>query len=184
MSCNRVVSFAYGPLLISALALFSFDAVAQQSRQKLQRVGDIAFGIPFEDARETADALAGVKFTTGDHRVLKTLAQTNVAMFDAAFNLTYVFGADDRLTRVFGSVVRAMDLNKSACLEIGAKVFAASVRQYGSPDSDRSRQYEREWRFNFADGRSIRLRYYFGGVLNACNIIVDSVTPEGRNDRS
>ena len=184
MSCKRVVLATNTLLLICAMALHSFDAAAQQLRQRLQRVGDIAFGIPFDDAREASDALAGVGFMTGDRRVLKTLAQTKVALFDTAFNLTYVFGAGDRLTRVFGSVVRAMDMDKKACLENGAKVFAASVRQYGSPDSDKSGQYERVWRFNFADGRWIRLRYYFGGVLNACNIIVDSVTPEGQNDHS
>jgi hypothetical protein len=184
MSSHRVVSATYGLLLIFAFALHSFEAFAQQSRQRLQRVGDIAFGLAFEDARETADAIVGVSYTTGDRRVLKTLAQTRVALFDSAFNLTYVFGTDDRLTRVFGSVVRAMDLDKKTCVENGAKVFAASVRQYGSPDVDKSGRYEREWRFKFADGRWIRLRYYFGGVLNACNIILDSVTPEGQNDHS
>ena len=184
MGCKRAALAANGLLLVSALVLLSFDAVAQQSRQRLQRVGDIAFGIPFDDARETSDALVGVRFTTGDRRALKTLAQTKVALFETAFNLTYVFGTGDRLTRVFGSVVRAMDMDKKACLENGANLFAASVRQYGSPDSDRSGQYEREWRFNFADGRWIRLRYYFGGVLGACNIVVDSVTPEGKNDHS
>jgi len=163
---------------------FTLDSFAQQPRQKLQRIGDIAFGVSFDDARETSDAAIGVPFATGDRRRLKTLAQTKVALFDTSFNLTYIFGDGDRLTRVFGSVVRAMDLNRTACLANGASLFAASVRQYGSPDSDRNGQLEREWRFNFADGRWIRLRYYFGGVLNACNIIVESSTPEGQNDHS
>lgn len=171
-----------GLVLLTALA--ASDSVAQQSRQRLQRVGDIAFGVSFEDARETADARVGLPYATGDRRNLKTLAQTNVALFDTAFNLTYVFGAGDRLTRVFGSVVRAMDFDKGACLANGANLFAATVRQYGSPDSDRYGQVEREWRFKFSDGRWIRLRYYFGGVLNACNIVVESSTPEGQNDHS
>ncbi len=105
-------------------------------------------------------------------------------MFDTAFNLTYVFGVGDRLTRVFGSVVNVLDLDKKACLTHGANLFAASVRQYGNPDIDKSGQDKREWRFNFADGRWIRLRYYFGGVLDKCSILLDSVTPEGQNDRS
>src|SRR5262245_25189983 len=178
-----------GSRIIFALMLLSglapiLDGSAQPHRQKLQRVGDIAFGVSFEDARGTADAQIGVAFATGDRRRLKTLAQTKVALFDAAFNLTYVFGDGDRLTRVFGSVVRAMDFGRDACLANGANLFAASVRQYGSPDLDRSGQFEREWRFNFADGRWIRLRYYFGGILNACNIIVESSTPEGQKDHS
>jgi len=184
MRSGRVFSAAVGLLFLSTPAWLPPDAAAQQARQRLVRIGDIAFGTPFEDARETADARVGLPYATGDRRSLKTLAQTKVALFDTAFNLTYVFGNEDRLTRVFGSVVRAMDLDKPTCVASGANLFATTVRQYGSPDVDRRGQFEREWRFNFADGRWIRLRYYFGGVLNACNIVIESVTPEGQNDRS
>jgi hypothetical protein len=179
-----VLSITGGLTIVFALGLTALDLAAQQSRQRLQRVGDIAFGTAYEDARETSDARVGVGYTTGDKRVLKTLGQTKVALFDTAFNLTYVFGTGDRLTRVFGSVVRAMDQDKKTCLGNGANLFAATVRNFGSPDVDLVGQDAREWRFNFSDGRWIRFRYYFGGVLNACNIILDSVTPEGLNDHS
>lgn len=182
MCVRRFASVACALLPLFAAMLYPFDAFSQQSRQRLQRVGDIAFGASFDDARETADARVGLPYATGDRRTLKTLAQTRVALFDTAFNLTYVFGYGDRLTRVFGSMVRSMDLDKQECLSSGANVFAATVREYGSPDSSRAGHLEREWRFNFADGRWIRLRYYFGGVLSACNIIVESSTPEGQND--
>jgi len=172
--------------LLSVLALGwpPDKAGAQQSRQRLPRVGDIGFGISYDDARETADARVGIPYTTGDKRSLRTLAQTKVPLFDTSFNLTYVFGSGERLTRVFGSVVRAMDMDRKTCVTQGSNLFATTVRLYGSPDIDRNGQFEREWRFNFADGRWIRLHYYFGGVLNACNIIVESSTPEGQNDHS
>jgi hypothetical protein len=184
MGCKRVALIAGRLLTCFALVLFCFDAAAQQSRQRLIRVGEIAFGTPFDDARESSDTFVGNGYVTGDRRVLKTLAQTKVAMFGTAFNLTYVFGTGNRLTRVFGSVVRTMDRDKKACGASGADLFAATVHQYGSPDVDRRAENGREWRFDFADGRWIRFRYYFGGVLGACNIILDSVTPEGKNDRS
>ena len=170
--------------LFFALALPMCDALSQQSRQHLERVGEIGFGTDFEDARTSSDALVGLPYATGDRRALRTLAQTKVALFGASFNLTYVFGSGERLTRVFGSVANVLDLDKKACLVQGANVFATSVRQYGSPDVDRSGSDEREWRFNFADGRWIRLRYFFGGVLGKCGIVIDSVTPEGQNDRT
>jgi hypothetical protein len=182
--CRRGVLSSACVLVIFASVLFAFDALSQQSRQRLQRVGDIAFGVSFDDARETADARVGLPVATGDRRMLKTLAQTRVALFDATFNLTYVFGDGNRLTRVFGSMARAMDLDRQGCVANGASLFASTVRLYGSPDVDRSGQSEREWRFNFADGRWIRLKYYFGGVLGACNIVVESSTPEGKNDHS
>ena len=177
------IAAATGLFAVSAIALSALDASAQQSRQRLARVGDIAFALPFEDARSSADAFDGLPYTTRDKRVLKTLTQTKIAMFGAPFNLTYVFGADDRLTRVFGSFANVMELDRKTCLSHGANVFAASVRQYGNPDADKSEQDGREWRFNFADGRWIRLRYYFGGIVGKCNILLDSVTPEGQNDR-
>jgi hypothetical protein len=183
--CNRgFVYFAFGIFPLFALVLSAFDGAAEQSRQRLIRVGDIAFGTSFDDARETADARVGNHYATGDKRLLKTLAQTKVAVFGTSFNLTYVFGTGDRLTRVFGSVVRSLDKDKKNCLASGADVFAATVHQYGSPDFDRRIDDGREWRFNFADGRWVRFRYYFGGVLGACNIVLDSATPEGQNDRS
>jgi hypothetical protein len=179
-----VVALSYLPALFFALALPVSDALAQQSRQKLERVGEIGFGTDFEDARSSSDALVGLSYATGDRRALKTLAQTKVALLGTSFNLTYVFGTGERLTRVFGSVANALNLDQKSCLAQGADLFAASVRQYGSPDVDRKGQYEREWRFNFGDGRWIRLRYYFGGVLGKCGIVIDSVTPEGQNDRT
>jgi hypothetical protein len=179
-----VIALTYMLAMLFALALPVCDALAQQSRQRLERVGEIGFGTDFEDARSSSDALIGLSYTTGDRRVLRTLAQTKVALFGTSFNLTYVFGTGERLTRVFGSVANVLDLDKKTCLARGADLFAASVRQYGSPDVDRSGQDEREWRFNFGDGRWIRLRYYFGGVLGRCGIVLDSVTPEGQNDRT
>ena len=179
-----VLALTYMPALFFTLAFPLTDVAAQQSRQRLERVGEIGFGTYFEDARTGSDALVGLSYTTGDRRALKTLGQTKVALFGTSFNLTYVFGTGERLTRVFGSVANALDLDKKTCLARGADLFAASVRQYGSPDLDRSGQNEREWRFNFADGRSIRLRYYYGGVLGKCGIVIDSVTPEGQNDRT
>src|SRR5262249_29651746 len=101
--------------LVAAL-LFSLNALGQQPRQRLVRVGDIAFGVTFQNARETSDANVGLAVATGDHRQLKTLAQTNVGLLGIPFNLTYVFGGEERLTRVFGSHVRAMDLSRTACL--------------------------------------------------------------------
>ena len=179
-----------GVVTLTSLLVLTFtpaftvrDAIAQQSRQRLERVGEIGFGTLFEDARIGSDVLVGLSYTTGDRRVLRTLAQTKNALFGTSFNLTYVFGAGDRLTRVFGSVANALDLDKGTCLTKGADLFAASVLQYGSPDLDKSGQDEREWRFDFADGRWIRLKYYFGGILGRCGIILDSVTPEGRKDR-
>ena len=179
-----VIVLTYMPALLFAMALPMSDALAQQSRQRLERVGEIGFGTGFEDARSSSDALVGLSYSTGDRRVLKTLAQTKVALFGTSFNLTYVFGTGERLTRVFGSVANVLDLDKKTCLTRGANLFAESVWQYGSPDIDRSGQDEREWRFNFGDGRWIRLRYYFGGVLGRCGIVLDSVTPEGHNDRT
>jgi hypothetical protein len=179
-----VIVLTYMSALLFALALPVCDALAQQSRQRLERVGEIGFGTDFEDARSSSDALVGLSYSTGDRRVLKTLAQTKVALFGTSFNLTYLFGTGERLTRVFGSVANVLDLDKKTCLTRGAHLFAESVRQYGSPDIDRSGQDEREWRFNFGDGRWIRLRYYFGGVLGRCGIVIDSVTPEGQNDRT
>lgn len=179
-----VVALTYMPALIFALVLPNYGALAQQPRHKLERVGEIGFGTHFEDARSGSDALVGLPYATGDRRALKTLAQTKVSLFGTSFNLTYVFGTGERLTRVFGSVAHALDMDKKTCLAHGANLFAASVRQYGSPDVDRSGQDGREWRFNFGDGRWIRLRYYFGGVLGKCGIVIDSVTPEGQNDRT
>lgn len=168
--------------LVCAMTLVFQEASSQQSRQHLQRVGDIAFGTSFADARENSDALIGIGYATWDRRVLKTLGQTRVTLFGTAFNLTYVFGRDDRLTRVFGSVMRVMVFDKSACLEKGADLYAATVREFGSPDADKPMLSGRAWRFDFADGRSIRLRYYFGGILDTCSIMLDSTTPEGRDD--
>ena len=179
-----VIALNFMPALFFTLALPVCDAHAQQSRQRLERVGEIGFGTYFEDARNGSDALVGLSYTTGDRRALRTLAQTKVALLGSAFNLTYVFGSGERLTRVFGSVANALDLDRKSCLARGADLFAASVRQYGSPDFDRGGQDEREWRFNFGDGRWIRLKYYFGGVLGKCGIVLDSVTPEGQNDRT
>ncbi len=179
-----IVALTYILAFVFAFMLPVCDALAQQSRQKLERVGEIGFGTNFEDARTGSDALVGLSYATGDRRALKTLAQTKVSLFGNSFNLTYVFGTGERLTRVFGSVAHALDLDKKTCLAQGANVFAASVRQYGSPDVDRSGQDDREWRFNFGDGRWIRLRYYYGGVLGKCGIVIDSVTPEGQNDRT
>lgn len=184
MSRVGIVALSYSLAVFLALAFPLCDALAQQSRQKLERVGEIGFGMNFEDARSSSDALVGLSYATGDRRALKTLAQTKVALFGTSFNLTYVFGTGERLTRVFGSVTHALDLDKTNCIAQGANVFAASVRQYGSPDIDRKAQDGREWRFNFGDGRWIRLRYYFGGVLGKCGIVIDSVTPEGQNDRT
>jgi hypothetical protein len=179
-----IVALTYMPALVFVLAFPICDALGQQSRQKLERVGEIGFGTDFEDARTSSDALVGLSYATGDRRALKTLAQTKVALFGTSFNLTYVFGAGERLTRVFGSIANALDFDKKTCLAHGADLFAASVRQYGSPDSDRRGADEREWRFSFSDGRWIRLKYYFGGVLGKCGIVLDSVTPEGQNDRT
>src|SRR5712691_1765991 len=183
MSRKSVIAAANGLLFVVAFALPALDAIAQPSRQRLGRVGDIAFGTSFEDAKIASDAFAGLPYTTGDRRVLKTLAQHKVAVFDTAFNLTYVFGQDDRLTRVFGSYPNMLNLDKKACAANAADLFAASVRQYGSPDIDKSESDGREWRFNFADGRWIRFKYVFGGVLDKGSITLDSMTPEGRNDR-
>ena len=182
--CVSVTALRGVSLLFLVAVLPLCDAVAQQSRQRLERVGEIGFGTFFEDARNGSDALVGLSYTTGDRRVLRTLAQTRVALFGSSFNLTYVFGAGERLTRVFGSMANALELDKKACLTRGADLFAASVRQYGSPDLDKRGQDEREWHFNFADGRWIRLKYYYGGVLGKCGIVLDSVTPEGHNDRT
>jgi hypothetical protein len=178
------VALTCTPVLFLVIALSICDVLAQQLRQRLDRVGEIGFGTHFEDARIGSDALVGLSYTTGDRRVLKTLAQTKVALFGTSFNLTYVFGTGERLTRVFGSIANALDFDKKTCLAHGADLYAASVRQYGSPDSDRRGPDEREWRFSFSDGRWIRLKYYFGGVLGKCGIVLDSVTPEGQNDRT
>jgi len=165
-------------------ALHAAGAAAQQPRGRLVRIGDIAFGALFEDARESSDASVGLRIATGDRRELKTLAQTNVALFGAAFNLTYVFGDQDRLTRVFGSHVRAMDLSRGDCRARGADLFAASVHEFGAPDIDRSQESGREWQFAFSDRRALRFKFQFGGVLQSCSIIVEAFTAEGRNDRS
>src|SRR5262245_7371649 len=142
LSRSRSVAAAAGLLVFLSTA--SLDAIAQQTRQRLTRVGDIAFHLPYDEARSSADAFDGMPYTTRDKRMLKTLTQGKVAMFGAPFNLTYVFGKDDKLTRVFGSFANAIEMDRKSCLLHGGNLFAASVRQYGSPDSDRGEQDGRE----------------------------------------
>ena len=48
-----VIVLTYMPALLFALALPMSDALAQQSRQRLERVGEIGFGTGFEDARSS-----------------------------------------------------------------------------------------------------------------------------------
>jgi hypothetical protein len=182
-SRKHAIAAANALLIVAAFALSAFDTFAAPARQRLGRVGDIAFGTSFDDAKSASDVLAGLPYTTGDHRVLKTLTQHKASVFDATFNLTYVFGENERLTRVFGSHSGMLSLDRKTCAALGSDLFAASVRQFGSPDYDRTERDGREWRFDFADGRWIKLRYMFGGVLDRCSITLDSVTPEGKHDR-
>jgi hypothetical protein len=183
MRRNHVIAAAHGLLIILALAIAALDAFAEPLRQRLGRVGDIAFGTTYEDAKIGSEALDGLAYITGDRRVLKTLTQHKTTVFDTTFNLTYVFGQDDRLTRVFGSHPNMLTLDRNACAAHSADLFAASVRQYGSPDLDKSERDSREWRFNFADGRWIKLKFVFGGILDKCSITLDSTTPDGQSDR-
>jgi hypothetical protein len=182
-SRRRAIATATALLIFGAFALSAFDTFAAPARQRLGRIGDIAFGTSFDDAKSASDVLAGLPYTTGDRRVLRTLTQHKASAFDTTFNFTYVFGEGDRLTLVFGSHPSMLNLDRKTCAAVGADLFAASVRQFGSPDHDRNERDGREWRFDFADGRWLKLRYMFGGVLDRCSITLDSVTPEGKNDR-
>lgn len=158
--------------LCSLLAASTLTAATEPSRQKLSGFNGIAFGTPFDVAKQKLgpDFKESSKKNEPDTKMLLGTAMA----FGENFAVNYSFERADKMTIVY-AIAKIKPGDFSVCKTHWATVLAELNKAYGKPDTDDNKLSD-DWptqfvTYKFKDGANIE------ASLIGCLLMVNFIAP-------